>query len=137
MTARPLAPFFRILLLLALGAVAAPICGAAQQAPDAPSTPAKLRADGVVQQPWMQTVALDGTPFPLMAQLGNGTMVDSPPLLLARVSDSLPTGFATTSTQAPRPEPTAMGLPLPEPGPLSAIIATIALAGFFFVRRAS
>lgn len=30
-----------------------------------------------------------------------------------------------------------LGLDLPEPGPLSAIVATIALAGFFFVRRST
>ena len=51
------------------------------------------------------------------------------------ISRSLQTRFPSTSVSPSRADQTQMGLELPEPGPLSAIIATLALAGFVMIRR--
>ena len=115
------------LVTLVLAGLASPICGAsttattprepvAQRAPVQPAAVTFAAGEAGADRERLQQVAL------LVSADGND------------ITRSLLTRFPPTSVQASRSN-VAMGLQLPEPGPLSAIIATLALAGFVMVRR--
>ena len=85
--------------------------------------------------PTMRLVNFDGT-LPMIAARDTG--IDGTSALLFARPDAAELGSgkgAAERSVAAYRSPQVMGLQLPEPGPLSAILATLGLGAFFFVRR--